>query len=198
VFSPPEGLLWIDPSAVGGPNVPLTLNSIYNAMGLLGMTMDPWAASTTTTIDTGAIYAYAFVAMTTTSAFSINIAVAANAALTPNENFVMLYDDSGHLLAQSAPGAFESALSSGAPGLVQIVLSTSPVLTAGNVYYMAVLVNGAPTPTFFVSKPSATISFQPNEGTFTLAGRSTGLHTSPPSTLGTMSFALYSIFMALD
>jgi hypothetical protein len=170
-------------------------------MGVTGLTIDPWAATQTGTIDLGAMYTFAFIALATSTAFSINVGIAVGASGTANENYVGLYDSGqsvpgvNSLIAQSAPGVAEGDFTS--TGLVQVVLSSHPTIIAGGTYFMALLVNGA-SPSFFRSEPSTTLVTQPFEGTFVAAGRTPTTHTTLPSTLTSTGFALYNVLMQLD
>jgi hypothetical protein len=162
--------------------------SVYAAMGLFGLTLDPMANTSTLGPTLGAVNFCAFTAMATGTAGHMYIYVTSGHAVTADENFLCLYDwgettsATFTLLGNTTAGNIDAALAAG--GLVTGALASGVALTAGNVYAMALIVNGSGAPSFVAGNANNAIPLNPFGTTYPVATTSTAAgHTTPPGSL---------------
>jgi len=120
------------------------------------------------------------------------------ATLTSGQCFAALYQGAGGALLGTTADQ-STAWGAGAPSLITMPIAGGPVTAAAGTLYVALWFNGTTGPTFY--RASATTSFI-NAGKAAAASRwgtaDTGKTTTAPSTLGTISAAANTYWVALS
>lgn len=191
----------------GQPAGPLQGGGIltpYYLRGFYGITCDPEVATQTVGHTQGQIAFVIFSALATFTANFIWAIVGGTGGLTPNENFVGIYD-SGQatpstltLLGKSAVGACDTAFAT--TGVKKIAISPGVACTAGQNYMLAFLNNGA-SPSFPLSEtsPSSGLAVNPEGLTFPYRSISTATFTALPSSIAfsalTLSYPVWLFYV---
>lgn len=160
----------------------------YAAFGILGVSAEPLIFNGAVGHAGGNITLQAFAALATGTAKHFYTPLnTGSSSFTPNENYVGIYDagqataGTATLLASSAAGAAEAAWTP--PQQVSVIsLGTGAALTGGQMYYMALLNNGA-NPAFYETTQSAVVQSNVFGTNPPFTCSTTATHTTLPGTI---------------
>jgi len=149
-------------------------------------TMDPCAVTTSAALLSGQVYLAAFVALNTVSVLEVSFLVNSAGTGTADECYIGIYASSAStqrptdLLGSSAAGVLEGYLSS--TGLVSPPFSDYISLTAGTLYYFALLYNGTTCTLLGAAPPNGeALAIGTNLPVFTSRISQSGGYTTLPS-----------------
>jgi hypothetical protein len=191
--APTDAPDWEHVATGPGGTAPVTVTgaspySVYAAMGLFGLTLDPMANTSTLGPTAGVVNFCAFTAMATGTAGHMYTYCSSAHAVTADENFFGLYDwgettpGTFTLLGNTAAGAIDAALAAG--GLITGAMASGVALTAGNVYALALLINGSGVPSFVAGNANNAVPLNPFGTTYPVGTASTAAgHTTLPGSL---------------
>lgn len=177
---------------VGGSGTPAPGN-VFTAAGFTGITMWPSAATGSASVQSGRVYLFAFTPLINTPLFSCNFCVHTVGVSTANECFVVVYTGGLGLVAASATGAADTAFE--ALGWQQVLFSTTPTLTMGDLYYMGFIFTGTGLQ-LYSAVGDSNLAINPQANTI-LSGESTSAHTNPPASLPNLAFTQFTPIMFL-
>lgn len=178
-------------AAAGGGGSP-SPGDVFASAGCNGITMWPSSATAGASMVSGVTFIMAFTALKSVTVNNVNICVNSTGTGTANECYVGIYNSSVTLLGSSAAGTADSAFSS--LGWHQIALSAGVALTAGTLYYAAVLFNGSPIPKLYSANGDAEFAVNP-PFSHTLYGKSNTTSTTLPSPLFPVELVEFTFLM---
>lgn len=164
--------------------------------GMVAWTYDPSNATSSVLLPTaGTLYAVKLkVAVPSLITSIMMITAAAGSTLTANQNFAMLFDSTGAQVGVTADQTTAWAAAAG----VKDMLLTTPVQVNGPSCTVGFYSNGTTLPTFRVSAGFALVG---NVNLATASSRygsaNTGLTTTPPTTIGTITATTFPWWVGL-
>ena len=180
---------------VGGGGVGGSLIGFYTANGIMGVTCDPAACTGTATHGGGNISLNAFQALTTGTAGHVYLIVQSGRIPTANQNYIGIYDagattaGTATLLGATAPGVVDAVET--AIGAYKLPLAAGVPLTAGKMYYFAMLFN-ANGPGMMLGTQWDPKAANPFGNTFPFQCNTTGTFTTLPATIAFSSTVTFN------
>jgi len=187
----------IGPTPGGGSLSP------YFVAGFKALTVDPAAVTQVDGHDEGNIALTVFTPFTTFTVNYVYFIVGGVSGLTPNENYIGIYDcgvkaaNTYTLLCATAAGVCDTAFASS--GYKKVALTNPVTLSGTSNYALAVLNNGA-TPSFDFAEPNNSATPNPLSTTYPFRSYTNSTFTTLPSSIAysavTLTGVLWMFFMS--